>query len=85
MGSPIPAGDVDALAAAISKLLATPAEELSRLGANGRERVLQNHDVRQEAARLHQLITSGNDDSRPARYDTKLPPDKKRELQQAQS
>lgn len=85
MGWLIPAGDVDALAAAISELLATPAEELSRLGVNGRARVLQNHDVRQEAARLHQLITSGNDDSRPVRYDTKLPPDKKRELQQAQS
>jgi colanic acid/amylovoran biosynthesis glycosyltransferase len=47
-----PAGDIDAIADAIQKCLATPAEELARMGAAARVRVLERHDPDTEAAKL---------------------------------
>lgn len=51
-----PAGDVDALADAMAECLAAPAEQLDAMGAAGRERVLQRHDVDTEAGKLFELF-----------------------------
>lgn len=48
----IPAGDAEGLARAMSDLARTPAAELQQMGLRGRVRVLQRHDVAQEAAKL---------------------------------
>jgi len=52
----IAAGDVDALAAAITECLEASTEALRQMGARGRERVLERHDVDREAAKLATLI-----------------------------
>ena len=48
----VPAGDVQALAEAVSALATTPTADLARIGAAGRVRVLARHDAAGEAARL---------------------------------
>lgn len=48
----VPAGDTTALAAAMDTLARTPLSELTAMGQKGRARVLQRHDVAQEAAKL---------------------------------
>lgn len=52
----VPAGSVDALTDALRALLAASPEELARMGAVGRERVVERHDVAREAARLAALF-----------------------------
>lgn len=47
-----PAGSIDTLAAVLEAVLATPSEELERMGEAGRRRVLERHDVDTEAAKL---------------------------------
>ncbi len=47
-----PAGDVNAIAAAIETCLATPPEDLAKMGAAARRRVLERHDADTEAAKL---------------------------------
>jgi len=47
-----PAGSVVMLAAVLEAVLATPSEELERMGEAGRRRVLERHDVDTEAAKL---------------------------------
>lgn len=49
----VPAGAVDELADAMCTCLATPTAELTRLGLEGRARVLAMHDARASAATLH--------------------------------
>lgn len=51
-----PAGDVQALADAMAECLAAPATQLDAMGAAGRERVLQRHDVDTEAGKLFELF-----------------------------
>ena len=51
-----PAGDVDALAAAMRDCLEATPEALARLGERARERVLRRHDVDTEAAKLAALF-----------------------------
>jgi len=51
-----PAGDVDALAAALEACLAASPAELEAMGAAGHGRVLARHAVDTEAAKLAQLI-----------------------------
>jgi glycosyltransferase involved in cell wall biosynthesis len=48
----VPAGDVEALADAMQACLESSAERLDAMGLNGRQRVLQRHDVNVEAAKL---------------------------------
>ncbi len=48
----VPAGDVDALAAALVAARDTPPVQLARMGAAGRARVLARHDVAENAAQL---------------------------------
>jgi len=48
----VPAGDVEALAGAVSEMAAMPHGTLARIGAAGRARVLARHDAAAEAARL---------------------------------
>lgn len=48
----VPPSDVDALSEALRDALATPVEQLARMGAAGRERVLKQHDASREAEKL---------------------------------
>ena len=48
----VPAGDTDALAAAIDRLGTAPLGKLRTMGEAGRARVLERHDAATEAARL---------------------------------
>ncbi len=52
----LPAGDQDALVAAMCEVLAAPPTQLSSMGLAGRERVLARHDVDTEAAKLLALF-----------------------------
>ena len=52
----VPAGDVSALAQAMDKLTQTPLPQLTDMGLAGRARVLQRHDVAQEAEKLATLM-----------------------------
>jgi len=54
----VPAGAAEALAEAMKKALHAPADELSRKGAAGRERVLRWHSVRSTAAEIVRAIES---------------------------
>ena len=52
----VPAGDVDALVAALREVLDAPPSFLDARARAGRERVLRNHDVATEAASLSRLF-----------------------------
>lgn len=52
----VPAGSVDALTDALRAVLDAPTEQLDRMGATGRDRVIRRHDVGLEAARLAALF-----------------------------
>ncbi|MFV0512339.1 MAG: glycosyltransferase [Jhaorihella sp.] len=52
----VPAGDAAALADAVAKLAATPADRLTAMGRAGRERVLERHDADREAGKLAVLF-----------------------------
>jgi glycosyltransferase involved in cell wall biosynthesis len=52
----VPAGSIEALVDAMREALATPVDELSRMGREGGRRVAERHDTRIEAARLRDLI-----------------------------
>ncbi|RYF47235.1 MAG: colanic acid biosynthesis glycosyltransferase WcaL, partial [Comamonadaceae bacterium] len=52
----VPAGDVDALAAAIREALHVPADQLRRMGAMARARIKERHDVGTEASKLAQIF-----------------------------
>jgi glycosyltransferase involved in cell wall biosynthesis len=52
----IPAGSLDALRAAIRRVLETPSSELAAMGRNGAAAVAERHDVKREAARLAELF-----------------------------
>jgi colanic acid/amylovoran biosynthesis glycosyltransferase len=51
-----PAGDIDALVAAIEACLATPADVLARMADAAQQRVLARHDIDIEAAKLAALF-----------------------------
>jgi colanic acid/amylovoran biosynthesis glycosyltransferase len=51
-------GSVDSLVAAMDAALKCSAEQLTRLGQEGAERVARYHDARQEAHTLAQLFTT---------------------------
>ena len=62
-----PAGDVDALAAALEAFLATPLSVLETMGEAGHQRVLERHAVDIEAAKLARLFrASAAAESEPA-------------------
>lgn len=52
----VPAGDETALSEAMVQLSETPLDTLTRMGLAGRDRVLAQHDVTREAARLGELF-----------------------------
>ena len=52
----VPAGDTAALAEAMDTLVRTPLAKLNKMGSTGRARVLQRHDVSQEAEKLAGLM-----------------------------
>src|SRR6185312_7705998 len=55
-------GDVDALVNAMRDCLNTPVGKLDRMGENGRERVLAQHDVDAEAAKLGAILQAERGD-----------------------
>ena len=55
----VPAGDVDALVAAMRSCLDTPTDELARMGRVARARVVDRHDVNKEAEKLARLFRGG--------------------------
>lgn len=54
----VPAGDVGRLAAAMRDCLAAPPEQLEKLGAAGRARVLERHDAAHAAALLAEAFAA---------------------------
>jgi colanic acid/amylovoran biosynthesis glycosyltransferase len=52
----IPAGDLEALADAMTACLAASSEEISRLGCAAHQRILQRHNIDREAAKLAALF-----------------------------
>jgi glycosyltransferase involved in cell wall biosynthesis len=54
----VPAGDIEALAAAMCDCLAAPGEALARMGDLAHDRVLMRHDVDAEAAKLAGLFAA---------------------------
>jgi len=52
----VAAGDVEGLAAAMTKCLGAAPETITRMGEDARQRVLQRHDADKEAAKLAALI-----------------------------
>ncbi|MHA7873346.1 MAG: glycosyltransferase, partial [Hyphococcus sp.] len=55
----IPAGDEDALIAAMRAAMTAAREALEAKGSEGRARVERDHDVDKEAAKLHALFSGG--------------------------
>jgi glycosyltransferase involved in cell wall biosynthesis len=55
----IPAGDVDALAAALRRVLATPLETLAAMGEDAHLRAVERHSIDTEAGKLAQLFRRG--------------------------
>jgi colanic acid/amylovoran biosynthesis glycosyltransferase len=54
----VPAGDVTALARAMSEALETPVEKLAAMGARGRDIVIKRHDIATEAGKLRDAIVA---------------------------
>ena len=54
----VPAGDVDALAAAMEECLSASPERLAEMGRSGRARTLERHDVDAAAAKLAALFAA---------------------------
>jgi glycosyltransferase involved in cell wall biosynthesis len=59
----VAAGDVQALAAALKAVIASPSAKLAAMGRAGAARVAERHDARREAAKLASLLagTSSGD------------------------
>jgi len=57
----IPAGSVEALVVAMREAIASPAEEIQRMGRAGAERVRQQHELRAEVDKLESLIQRCSD------------------------
>jgi glycosyltransferase involved in cell wall biosynthesis len=65
----VPAGSVEALAAAMHDALLAPVEHLERLGRAGRARAAQRHNGATEAAKLAALIAQSRKDRARSRLD----------------
>lgn len=52
----IPAGDVDAVAAGLERVLATPLEQIAVMGERAHQRAVERHSIDTEAAKLAALI-----------------------------
>lgn len=52
----IPAGDVDAVAAGLERVLATPLEQIAVMGERAHQRAVERHSIDTEAAKLAVLI-----------------------------
>lgn len=55
------AGDIDALVTALREVLALPVEEIERMGRSARARVLKDHSIDIEAARLGQYFIAASE------------------------
>lgn len=52
----VPAGSVEALAAAMREALCTPRDQLDRMGQRGRDRVIERHNLSVEVRKLAHLV-----------------------------
>jgi colanic acid/amylovoran biosynthesis glycosyltransferase len=59
----VPAGSVEELTKALREVLASPVEDLARMGLEGSRRVAQRHDSRIEARKLSELIEASKVDA----------------------
>ena len=70
----VPAGSVDDLVDAMREALQTPVERLAEMGRAGRQRVLERHSIKTEAAKLadlfRQSIEGRQSADRPAAEDS---------------
>ena len=57
----VPAGDIDALADALQKLIGTPADALKQMGQAAKDRVSLRHSVDVEAAKLNALFQNATE------------------------
>lgn len=55
-----PAGDIEALVDAMEAVLRAMPEDLQTMGERGRQRVLNRHDIQQEAGKLARCITAAS-------------------------
>lgn len=55
----IPAGDVDAVAAGLERVLATPLDQIAAMGERAHQRAVERHSIDTEAAKLAVLIKRG--------------------------
>jgi glycosyltransferase involved in cell wall biosynthesis len=62
----VPAGSVGHLSAALEALLRAPLAQLAEMGRSGRVRVVDQHDVHSEAAKLALLFRDGPGTARPS-------------------
>jgi glycosyltransferase involved in cell wall biosynthesis len=69
----VPAGSVEALARAMREALASPSEELGRMGREGARRVAERHDARIEARKLARLFAADSPQG-PAVYPSEPAP-----------
>ena len=53
------AGDIEALAAGLERVLATPLDRLATMGEDARRRVLERHSIDTEAGKLARLFRAG--------------------------
>lgn len=65
----VPAGDVDALVAAMHEALETPVERLQEMGCASRKRVFERHNIRSEVVKLSNLFRIRENLDEDAKYE----------------
>ncbi|RUR85995.1 glycosyltransferase [Chlorogloeopsis fritschii PCC 9212] len=66
----VPPGSIKALVAAMREVLQFPIEQLEQMGAKGRSRVLQQHNIAIEAGKLAALFQSSHENFKTQAIDT---------------
>ena len=61
----VPAGSADALVPAMREALEAPVQRLQEMGRRGRERVIESHNARTEAARLAEMFRTARSNDEP--------------------
>jgi glycosyltransferase involved in cell wall biosynthesis len=61
----VPSSDEAALAEAMREVLTAPVEQLAAMGAAGRARIVENHDVLKEAKKLKSLFETAHEKDNP--------------------
>jgi glycosyltransferase involved in cell wall biosynthesis len=72
----VPAGDADALTAAMKEVLKTSPEDLTQIGRRGVQRVRERHDVAEEARRLQRFFREAGGKREVGGSDSLTPPER---------